>query len=208
MSFIEISTDLHYVRSPHVRTLFKTSTSRTLARHVLLKGTDLLHVTVSPIANRGHENQSMKMGSCVLHGVVFHIYSSPVSRPQSTGTPEFACSFFLHIRSTRLIMVSSFVFQEAELLSSKICTESDGRDAEAGKRALEAVEAAEGACVSPLLTAWSEYTIYSTTMMRESVLSCPWIALGAVRGGCSELLGVKAGDGGAWCHCDGAGGVS
>jgi hypothetical protein len=36
------------------------------------------------------------------------------------------------------------------------------------------------------------------------VLPCPWVALGPVGGGCGELLGVKAGDGGAWCHCDGA----
>lgn len=35
-----------------------------------------------------------------------------------------------------------------------------------------------------------------------SILSCPWVTLCAVGGGCSKLLGVKAGDGGA-CH-DGA----
>jgi hypothetical protein len=34
------------------------------------------------------------------------------------------------------------------------------------------------------------------------ILSRPWVALGAVRGGCGELLGVEAGDGGA-CHCAG-----
>jgi hypothetical protein len=40
--------------------------------------------------------------------------------------------------------------------------------------------------------------------VQASILSCPRVALGAVRGGCGELLGVKAGDGGARCHGDGA----
>jgi hypothetical protein len=38
--------------------------------------------------------------------------------------------------------------------------------------------------------------------VRKSVLSRPWVAFGTVRGSCGELLGVEAGDGGAWCHCD------
>lgn len=42
----------------------------------------------------------------------------------------------------------------------------------------------------------------------KGILSCPWVALGAVCGGRSELLGVEAGDGGARCHCDGSMGVS
>ena len=42
----------------------------------------------------------------------------------------------------------------------------------------------------------------------KSVLSCPWVALGTVRRGSSKLLGVEAGDGGAWCHGEGAGIVS
>jgi hypothetical protein len=39
-------------------------------------------------------------------------------------------------------------------------------------------------------------------MTLNGVLSCPWVVLRAVGGSCGELLGVKAGDGGA-CHCDG-----
>jgi hypothetical protein len=52
-----------------------------------------------------------------------------------------------------------------------------------------------------------EYVAKAVSREVSIILSRPWVALGAVRGGCGELLGVKAGDGGA-CHCDGAAEVS
>jgi hypothetical protein len=53
---------------------------------------------------------------------------------------------------TSLVVVSALVLQESGLLSSKVNTESNSRDAEAGEGALEAVEAGEGTGVSPVLT--------------------------------------------------------
>lgn len=47
--------------------------------------------------------------------------------------------------------MSTLVLEEV-LLGDKVAGERDGRDAEAGEGALEAVEAGEGACVPPLLT--------------------------------------------------------
>lgn len=52
---------------------------------------------------------------------------------------------------TTVAVMSTFAPQKSCLLSCEIDTESDGRDAEAGERALEALEAGEGASVSPLL---------------------------------------------------------
>jgi hypothetical protein len=52
----------------------------------------------------------------------------------------------------QLIMVSALILEE-QLLGYKVAGECDGRDAEAGEGALEAVEACEGAGVSPLLAA-------------------------------------------------------
>jgi hypothetical protein len=49
-------------------------------------------------------------------------------------------------------MVSALILEE-QLLGNEVSGECDGRDAEAGEGALEAVEAGEGAGVSPLLTA-------------------------------------------------------
>lgn len=49
-----------------------------------------------------------------------------------------------------LIMVS-LIFPE-KLLGSKVSGECDSGNAEAGEGALEAVEAGEGACVSPVFT--------------------------------------------------------
>jgi hypothetical protein len=54
--------------------------------------------------------------------------------------------------SCRLAMMSALIFQQSSLLSGEVYAERDRRDAEAGEGALEAVEAGEGARVSPLLT--------------------------------------------------------
>lgn len=51
-----------------------------------------------------------------------------------------------------LIVVSRVVVFEEHLLSDEVSGECDGGDAEAREGALEAVEAGEGPCVSPLLT--------------------------------------------------------
>jgi hypothetical protein len=110
---------------------------------------------------------------------------------------------FLH----QLIVVTALILEE-QLLGNEVSGECDGRDAEAGEGALEAVEAGEGACVSPLLTASCKSIAPSHEFRSYVVLSCPWVALGTVCGGRGELLGVETGDGGAWCHGDGAVGVS
>jgi hypothetical protein len=88
----------------------------------------------------------------VSHCVVFLIYSS-----HHGGSSINRYALILHalsssVHSSRLLVVFPCVSNDAKLLSSEICAECDGRDAEAGERALEAVEAGERACVSPLLT--------------------------------------------------------
>jgi hypothetical protein len=60
--------------------------------------------------------------------------------------------FLLHSRSLHQLIVVSTLILEKKLLGNEVSGECDGRDAEAGERAFEAVEAGEGACVSPLLT--------------------------------------------------------
>jgi len=60
-------------------------------------------------------------------------------------------AFCFHPALNRLIMVSTLVIEE-ELLGNEVSGECDGRYAEAGERALEAVEAGERTGVSPLLT--------------------------------------------------------
>lgn len=101
--------------------------------------------------------------------------------------------------------MTTLVSYEPKLLSSKVGAECDSRDAEAGEGASEALEPGEGTCVPPLLTVGRKYIVY--TPRYSSVLSCPWVVLGAIRGGCGELLGVEAGDGGA-SHGEGAVAVS
>jgi hypothetical protein len=53
-------------------------------------------------------------------------------------------------------MMFALIFEE-QLLGNEVSGESNGRDAEAGEGALEAVEACEGAGVSPLLTITRKY---------------------------------------------------
>ena len=101
--------------------------------------------------------------------------------------------------------MTTLVSYESELLSSKVGAECDSRDAEAGEGASEALKSGEGTCIPPLLTASRKYLMNASE--HSSVLSCPWVVLGAIRGGCGELLRVEAGDGGA-CHGDGAVAVS
>jgi hypothetical protein len=50
--------------------------------------------------------------------------------------------------------MSALVFDQTKLLSGKIGAKCDSCYAQARKRALEAVEAGEGACVSPVVTAY------------------------------------------------------
>jgi len=52
---------------------------------------------------------------------------------------------------TTIAVMPTLAPQQSCLLSCEVDTECDGRDAEAGERALEALEAGEGAGVSPLL---------------------------------------------------------
>jgi hypothetical protein len=56
--------------------------------------------------------------------------------------------FLLHSRSLHQLIVVSTLILEKKLLGNEVSGECDGRDAEAGEGALEAVEAGEGACVS------------------------------------------------------------
>ena len=49
------------------------------------------------------------------------------------------------------VMLGVVLVLEKHLLSDEVSGEGDGCNAEAGEGALEAVEAGEGACVSPLL---------------------------------------------------------
>jgi hypothetical protein len=59
--------------------------------------------------------------------------------------------------------MSTLVFDQTELLSGEIGAECDSCNAQARKRALEAVESGEGACVSPVLTVhmsiWSRHVM-------------------------------------------------
>lgn len=97
-------------------------------------------------------SQSSDLELCV----VFHRYSPHSSRSQTQ--PGRRVLPHLHmtlccvpIRSSRdLIAVSTLVLEE-ELLSGEIASKCDRRNTEAGERAAQAVEAGEGAGVSPLL---------------------------------------------------------
>lgn len=53
------------------------------------------------------------------------------------------------------MVVIVVVVLEEQLFGNAVSGECDGRYAEAGEGALEAVEAGEGPCVSPLLTSWA-----------------------------------------------------
>jgi hypothetical protein len=59
-------------------------------------------------------------------------------------------------RSVVAIVVVVVVLEE-ELLGDTVAGKGNGRNAEAGEGALEAVEAGEGPCVAPLLAAGCEY---------------------------------------------------
>jgi hypothetical protein len=107
----------------------------------------------------------------------------------------------------QLIVVTALILEE-QLLGNEVAGKRDGRDAEAGEGALEAVEAGEGAGVSPLLAILRKYIAQKLYRVKEGVLSCPRVALCTVCRGGGELLRVEAGDGGAWCHGDRAVGVS
>jgi hypothetical protein len=61
-------------------------------------------------------------------------------------------SVFPSMMLNRLVMVAARVSDDSELLSGKVGAECDGGYSEARERALEALEAGEGACVPPLLT--------------------------------------------------------
>lgn len=89
----------------------------------------------------------------------------------------------LNVQVLCVVIVMSLVLEE-ELLGNNISGKGNGRYAEAREGALETVEAGEGTGVSPLL------------------ISRPGVAFCAVGRGGGELLGIEAGDGGAWCHCE------
>jgi hypothetical protein len=103
-------------------------------------------------------------------------------------------------RSVVAIVVVVVVLEE-ELLGDTVAGKGDGRNAEAGEGALEAVEAGEGPCVAPLLAARGEYVACVGAVVggggsggQRNVLARPRVALCAVGRSGGELLGVEAGD--------------
>ncbi len=91
-----------------------------------------------------------------------------------------------------------------EVLSSKVASKGNSRDTEAGEGALESIESSKRPRVPPLLTGRGMRISEEHTQERiKGVLSCPWIAFGAIGRGRGEFPGIEAGDGGAWCHVDG-----
>jgi len=85
--------------------------------------------------------QGGKPSQPVRPGLAYHLLSSSFSATLPLQRP---C--LVTVRA-----VVAVLFREEELLDNEVSGECYCRDAEAGERALEAVEPGEGSCVSPLL---------------------------------------------------------
>jgi len=72
-----------------------------------------------------------------------------------------------------------------------------------GKEPLKRLKRVKGPVYRHCSLGTNQYDVRRFVGMK-SVLSCPWVAFCPVGGGCGELPGVEAGDGGARCHCDGS----
>lgn len=96
------------------------------------------------------------------------------------------------------------VILQEEVLVCAVGSESDGRDAQAGEEALEAVPPSEGASVAPGLTkkeVRTKFNSRSDVQAIESVLASPGIPLSVDRGRRGrglELGDVKAGGVSGW----------
>jgi hypothetical protein len=121
---------------------------------------DVLIISLRPIPvlyvhffNTNHRHHCI-VNHLGLHRTAWYsLYTVPtVLKAKSTGTPKSMHSSPLGIPLACLVVMSTLIFQKSELLSREVGAECDSRDAEAGKGALEAVEAGEGACVPPLFT--------------------------------------------------------
>ena len=80
-----------------------------------------------------------------------------------------------------LVVVSTFIIEE-QLLSNEVSGECDGRYAEAGERALEAVAGAEGTRVSPGLTVSASVCCYLYRCSRRDRVQTYALAQGSLAG--------------------------